>query len=77
MLKGEQSIWNDRGIFLEPNASHCLLPMLFHLAVQLIFLFPLYSIVMISPILSKYCMIYSCSSYISNKHLKCAYSIGI
>lgn len=30
VLKGEQSIWNARGILVEPNASHCLLPVLFH-----------------------------------------------
>lgn len=53
VLKGEQCIWNDRGIFLEPNASRCLLPMLSHLATQLFFfLFSFYSIVIISPILS-------------------------
>ena len=37
VLKGEQSIWNERGILLKPNASHCVLPVLFHLAAQLIF----------------------------------------
>lgn len=42
VLKGEQFIWNDKGIFLEHNASHCLLPVLLHLATQLIFFFPLF-----------------------------------
>lgn len=28
MLKGEQSVWNVIGILLEPNVSHCLLPVL-------------------------------------------------
>lgn len=39
VLKGEQSIWNDRGLLLKPNASHCFLLVLFHLATQLIFFF--------------------------------------
>lgn len=39
VLKGEQFIWNDEGIFLEHNASHCLLPVLLHLATQLIFFY--------------------------------------
>lgn len=37
VLKGEQCIWNDKGILLKPNASCCLLPVLFHLATQLFF----------------------------------------
>lgn len=32
VLKGEQFIWNVKEIFLEHSASHCLLPMLLHLA---------------------------------------------
>lgn len=39
VLKGEQFIWNGKGIFLEHNASHCLLLVLLHLATQLIFFF--------------------------------------
>lgn len=39
VLKGEQFIWNDKGVFLEHNASHCLLPVLILLATQLIFFF--------------------------------------
>lgn len=38
-LKGEQFIWNVRGIFLEHHASHCLLPVLLHLAALLFFFF--------------------------------------
>lgn len=78
VLKGEQFFWNDKEIFLEHNALHCLLPVLLHLAAQLFFfLFLFYSILRISSIMGKYCMIYKCSSYISNKHLKCAYTISI
>lgn len=39
VLKGEKLIWNDKGIFLGHNASHCLLPVLLHLAAQVIFSF--------------------------------------
>lgn len=37
VLKGEQFFWNDKEIFLEHNALHCLLPVLLHLAAQLFF----------------------------------------
>lgn len=39
VLKGERFIWNDKGIFLGHSASHYLLPVLLHLAAQLIFFF--------------------------------------